>query len=186
MGGRNSISSFVLDSRAPPAQISEDEKRRDEAREAEVNRLMHETRIWRIANSAQWVAWGIVQAKVPGMDDALKDSSSSESPKFDEGRDPNNVPDGNPKSSTSTDANKSSLGQSVSDLHDNRAAQNTADGLKEDIQESKEEEDEEDFDYLGYAQERTMFFWGDVLQLGLVKKEELPQELLDKVKIVEY
>ena len=28
---------------------------------------MEETRVWRIANSAMWVAWGIVQAKIPGL-----------------------------------------------------------------------------------------------------------------------
>lgn len=42
------------------------------------------------------------------------------------------------------------------------------------------------FDYLGYAQERALFFWGDILQLGLVQREELPAEVLRKVKIVPY
>ena len=42
------------------------------------------------------------------------------------------------------------------------------------------------FDYLGYAQERALFFWGDVLQLGLVQRAELPAEVLRKVKIVPY
>ena len=37
--------------------------------EEEAGRLMAETRLWRLANSAQWVAWGIVQAQVPGMPD---------------------------------------------------------------------------------------------------------------------
>jgi choline kinase len=48
------------------------------------------------------------------------------------------------------------------------------------------DEEEEEFDYLAYAQERAFFFWGDVLQLGLVKKEDLPAQLLQKVKVVEY
>ena len=33
----------------------------------EIARLMYETRLWRIANTAQWIAWGIVQARVPGL-----------------------------------------------------------------------------------------------------------------------
>ena len=49
-----------------------------------------------------------------------------------------------------------------------------------------ENDDEEEFDYLAYAQDRAMFFWGDVLGLGLVEKESLPTEMLAKVKIVEY
>ena len=53
--------------------------------------------------------------------------------------------------------------------------------------ESKEaEEEHEEFDYLGYAQHRAMFFWGDMLQMGLVKEEELPEEMRSKVKIVPY
>ncbi|KAL4880954.1 kinase-like domain-containing protein [Aspergillus karnatakaensis] len=36
--------------------------------EAEAQFLMRQTRLWRVLNSAQWVAWGIVQAKVPGLE----------------------------------------------------------------------------------------------------------------------
>lgn len=53
--------------------------------------------------------------------------------------------------------------------------------------ESKEaEEEHEEFDYLGYAQHRAMFFWGDMLQLGLVKEDELPEDMRAKVKVVPY
>jgi len=38
----------------------------------ELQRLRRESRLWRVANSAQWVAWGIVQAKIPRMEEALK------------------------------------------------------------------------------------------------------------------
>jgi len=57
---------------------------------------------------------------------------------------------------------------------------------REEVPDETPEEEEEEFDYLGYAQERAMFFWGDVLQLGIVKREDLPKELLDNVKIVEF
>src|SRR5438067_13095567 len=71
----------MLDSRAPPTQpeptqYDKEEEEREKAAEAEVQMLIKETRLWRISNSAQWVAWGIVQAKVPGLPDG-KDGSSS-------------------------------------------------------------------------------------------------------------
>ena len=50
----------------------------------------------------------------------------------------------------------------------------------------EQEEAEDEFDYLGYAQHRAMFFWADALQQGLVKAEELPEDLLGKVKKVPY
>jgi choline kinase len=49
-----------------------------------------------------------------------------------------------------------------------------------------EEEHDEEFDYLGYAQHRAMFFWGDMLQLGLVREEDVPEELRARVKVVPY
>lgn len=52
---------------------------------------------------------------------------------------------------------------------------------------SKEaEEEHEEFDYLGYAQHRAMFFWGDMLQMGLIKLEDLPEDMRAKVKVVPY
>lgn len=118
---------------------------------------MQEIRLWRIANSAQWVAWGIVQAKIEieemdNNDDLLEETQESE-----------NAGGGD------------------------NAAQGGKDEQKDKEAEAEEQGDEEDeFDYLAYAQERAYFFWGDVLQLGLVKKEDLPAELLAKVKIVRY
>lgn len=109
---------------------------------------MQEIRLWRIANSAQWVAWGIVQAKV-------------EIEEMD-----NNDPVDDQESENAS--------------NDDKAAQGEKDGEEADGNE------EEEFDYLAYAQERAYFFWGDVLQLGLVRKEDLPEELLSKIKIVRY
>lgn len=143
----------MLDSRAPPAQIAEEERKREEATEAEIKRLMLEARIWRVANSAQWVAWGIVQAKIPQMSTPFPSSSVQ-------------TLDSDPLS-----PEMASLAQ---DAHDKRP------------EEGGDEEEEEEFDYLGYAQDRAMFFWGDVLQLGLVKREELSEELGGRVKVVEY
>lgn len=57
----------MLDSRAPPERYQENEEKAERETDAEIQRLMTETRLWRLANSAQWVAWGILQAKVPGL-----------------------------------------------------------------------------------------------------------------------
>ena len=153
----------MLDSRAPLAQITEEEKQRDEYLESEIKRLSQETRLWRVANSAQWVAWGIVQAKVAGMDEALE-AKKNQTPKSEE--------------TIHFDISNPEIAALTEDARDRRPEQSESS--------AEDTADEEDFDYLGYAQERAMFFWGDVLQLGLVKREELPESLLGKVKIVEY
>lgn len=165
----------MLDSRAPPAQIAEEEKQRDEFLEREIKRLSRETRLWRVANSAQWVAWGIVQAKVTGLDEALE-AKRNETSKSEE---PNSVSQTSqaPLESDSLSAEMAGLAE---DAHNKRP------DVNEGTMEENADEEEKEFDYLGYAQERAMFFWGDVLQLGLVKREELPESLLEKVKIVEY
>ncbi|KAI0130130.1 kinase-like domain-containing protein [Xylariales sp. AK1849] len=140
-GSSSSITEFMLDARSPPGGWKEDEKRHEEQTETRVKELMEETRLWRIANSAQWVAWGIMQAKVPGLDK----------------KDPVEAPS---VEGALPAANASS--------------------------EEEEEGDADEFDYLGYAQERALFFWGDCVLMGLVKLEELPEELRSKVKLVDY
>ena len=175
-GPTSSISSFMLDSRAPPAQIAEEEQQRDDFLDSEIKRLSHETRLWRVANSAQWVAWGIVQAKVAGMDEALE-AKKNETPKSEETV--NFAPQN--ESRPGSDPLSPEMVEVAEDAHDKRP-----EGSESSIDDVVDEGAEDEFDYLGYAQERAMFFWGDVLQLGLVKREELPESLLEKVKIVEY
>ena len=164
-------STFNLDSPAPMAGI-EEEKRQDEATESEVRKLMAETQLWRPANSAQWVAWGIVQAKVPGMDEALEAQKSST---------PNSE-------DTMTRAPQSQLNTDPLSPENEKLAQGEREKRPESREETPEDGDDEaeEFDYLGYAQERAMFFWGDVLRLGIVKEGDLPAELLKKVKVVDY
>lgn len=144
--------------------------------EAEIQHLMQETRLWRIANSAQWVAWGIVQAKVEDMDDLLESQES------------NNADINDPEQlnvALESDPLNPEVVEMVKDAHDRRPE---GDDIGAKAKEGKEEEEgeEEEFDYLAYAQERALFFWGDVLQLGLVKKEDLPADLLQKIKVVQY
>ncbi len=174
-GPTSSISSFVLDSRAPPAQYAEDEARREKLAENEIERLRHETRMWRVANSAQWVAWGIVQAKVPGMNEALE-AKKSGTPRPTEPSDLDSPPLHSSHAQLHSDPLSPEMKELALDAHNKRPVE----------EEGAQEDGEDEFDYLGYAQERAMFFWGDVLQLGITKEEDLPAELLGKVKVVAY
>lgn len=128
----STIVDFMLDARVPPGGWSAAERAREEQSDVYVRELMEETRLWRPANSAMWVAWGIVQAKLPGLD-ANNDPVSEE-----------DAPTGEPE-----------MGP-------------------------------DDFDYLSYAQDRALFFWGDCVQMGLAKPEDLPEKLRLRLKIVDY
>ncbi|KAK0717177.1 kinase-like domain-containing protein, partial [Lasiosphaeria miniovina] len=66
-GSTTSIADFMLDARVPTGGWKEEERKREEILEGRLKELLEETRLWRVANSAQWVAWGLVQAKVPGL-----------------------------------------------------------------------------------------------------------------------
>ncbi len=147
----------MLDSRAPPERYQENEEMAERETDAEIQRLMTETRLWRLANSAQWVAWGILQAKVPGLPEWK----------------PKEKEDGGEDMSPQAKKLESAL------LEVKEAAAEEAKG-------NGEEDTEEEFDYLGYAQDRAWFFWGDAVKLGIVKAEELPEVVQKKMKTVEY
>ncbi|KAM0323140.1 hypothetical protein ACHAQA_008990 [Verticillium albo-atrum] len=138
MSSSSSIVDFMLDARVPAGQWKEDERLREEQTEKTVTELADEARLWRAANSAQWVAWGIVQAKVPA----------------------------------------SLEGDEVADEGADAGGESSSNG-------GDEGDGEDEFDYWGYAQERAMFFWGDCVLLGLVKLEELPEDVRSRIKIVE-
>lgn len=172
---RNSISDFYLDSRTPGGGGSsstldlaaydylEEEAARERETERRVQELLKEVRIWRVANSAQWVAWGIVQAKVPELDAAL---------------DSETVLDG--EAITEEPAQINGIGEHPKEAEDKRPEGLKAEAMLngESVKEAEVlEDDEDEFDYLAYAQDRAMFFWGDVVGLGLVRKEELPERL---------
>jgi choline kinase len=143
----------MLDSRAPPGEkysYQEQEAQVERDSEEETKRLMAETSLWRLANSAQWVAWGIVQAHVPGM----------------------------PQSEA-----KAGMNEQAREL-EGATAEMRAEAENE--EDEPGEEQEEEFDYLAYAQERAMFAWGDAIRLGIVKAEELPGDMQKAVKHVEY
>lgn len=118
---------------------------------------MYETRLWRVVNSAHWVAWGVVQAHIPGMPmDAGHDEHAAEGLAPGQGSDP-------------LDAEGAAA---VKDLAEKRPEEAGA--------------DDGGFDYLSYARDRALFFWGDVLQLGIVDEKDLPQELVSRVKVVAH
>jgi choline kinase len=164
----SSISNFMLDARQPgtpgtPTTAIPSESAEKAAEDTEVARLLHETRLWRLANTAQWVAWGIVQAKVPGMPDFSGEASAA-------------APASEP---LLENAGREALAEQT-ETAEALARTQTASTAEDD------EEHDEEFDYLGYAQHRAMFFWGDMLQLGLVREEDVPEELRARVKVVPY
>lgn len=178
-GAGSGISSFMLDARTPGGQDSnyqEEERKREEELEKQVDMLMMETRYWRIANSAQWVAWGIVQANVPDLDELdekMEGTRGSNSPTTALSED--TTEPGSPKS-----------GAARFDGQVDGVAHTKEESKNQDKEENSEEEDEEEFDYISYAQDRAMFFWGDCVDLGLIKREELPEKLRDRIKVIGY
>lgn len=186
-----SISAFMLDSRAPPGEkYSEQEAQRDRQSEEEARRLIAETKLWRLANSAMWVAWGIVQAHVPG----LPDRDAGDQTNTDGANENTNKEAVLLESATTElraaaepgDQAKTETGTGV--VSNEQAAkenENPATNSDEDADIFKSQ-DEEEFDYLAYAQDRAMFLWGDAIRLGIIKAEELPEEVRARVKLVEY
>ncbi|KAJ5091276.1 hypothetical protein NUU61_006146 [Penicillium alfredii] len=147
-------------------QQQQAEKSLQDELDIEVRYLMQQTRLWRVMNSAQWVAWGIVQAKAAGMEEGIAEMASTD----DQG-DKNGTHD----ATVSDDQNKSH-GQNG---HGESAKTPPVDA---DVDEGDE------FDYLAYSQDRALFFWSDLLALNLVNAEELPAPLVEHIKsrIVEY
>lgn len=193
--GSGSISEFLLDSRTPggtggvggggveASGYAEDEARRERDTERRVDELLKEVRIWRVANSAQWVAWGIVQAKVPELDGpvdgAAEDGISSPL---------TTATDSSPAAAQGTQISTTPTQETPNPLAPLEKTQSQVIPPPEqaDQQQQQDAEQEAEFDYLAYAQERALFFWGDVVSLGLVKREELPEGIRGRIKVVDF
>ncbi|KAF2660037.1 kinase-like protein [Lophiostoma macrostomum CBS 122681] len=161
-----SISAFMLDSRAPPGErytYQEQEAQAEQRTEGEARRLMAETRLWRLANSAQWTAWGIVQANIPGLPDFDKEKQKEDESKQGE-----------------------ELDSATLELRAEAEKENVTGDGGNDSEGAPAQDEEEEFDYLGYAQERAMFVWGDAIRLGIIKAEELPEDVRRRVKLIDY
>ncbi|KAF4550631.1 Choline kinase-like protein [Elsinoe fawcettii] len=156
-----------------------------EQEEREIRRLMRETRRWRMANSAQWVAWGIVQATIPGMPDFGDDGTVS--PKKAEGK-------GDEEVKVEREAEEGrEIAEGMEGVRiaggEGAGGGKDGDGMGKEGEKGEEEEGEgedEEFDYLSYARDRAMFFWGDALALGFVKEGEVSAEVRRDVKRLDY
>ena len=188
-GPSSSVTSFALDSRAPPSapaskeKDDEEERQREAKEEKEIEDLIHQTRIWRVSNSAQWVAWGIVQAKVPGMDEAL-DKKRVEIQAKQRSMSRRVWEKLSGKSGTAKKAGAEDEEGSMEDMEGLEPTKGGED--KPNIPHEHETDDDAEFDYLAYAQERALFFWGDILELGIVQESDLPAELVKAAKRVPY
>jgi choline kinase len=161
----------MLDSRGPPGQYDVEEAAREEHVAKEVDHLIKETRLWRVANSAQWVAWGIVQAKIPDMEEELEAKRRGKA--TDQGKSYAPEPSDPFKDSITDEIPESETGAAGKESSTNDDA-------------DAKVEVEPEFDYLAYAQQRAFFFWGDLLELGLIKEEDLPENVLREAKRVPY
>lgn len=182
----------MLDSRAPQSVVKEQLDSEDAQIEGEVQRLMAETRIWRMASSSHWIAWGVVQAKIPGLPEFSEPSKDSKLP----------------QDANATDSEESEETMKLQDKEEKQQQKPMSDPLDADARAAAEdiaakrpddyakpeeekgeedmEEEEEEFDYLSYAYERALFFWGDAVRLGFIGREELPENIRDKIRLVEY
>ena len=174
---KTNISDFMLDARAPPGTATVDynteEQVREKKVEEEIQRLIHETRLWRVACSAYWVAWGIVQAKVPELDEPSKKSKLASTKEYIKGK-----LHGHPQSDPLDEEEKRQQEDAKHDRPEGRQ--------QEEAHNEGEEEETEEFDYLAYAQDRARLFWGDCVQMGLVKEDDLPEALRESLRIVPY
>lgn len=157
----SSIVDFMLDSRTPAGGWKEEEVKREQEVEARVKELMEETRLWRLGNSVQWVVWGVVQATIPGL---VFEGDGEDGPM---------------RIERAEDVEAKDRVEAGGDKVEDKLER------EEEVNEEKEAE-ADGFDYLGYAQERALFFWGDCVLLKIVKEEDLPEDLRARLKLVKY
>lgn len=172
---KTNIPDFMLDARGGGSAVNydydADEKAREKEQEKEIQRLLHETRLWRLANHGLWIAWGIVQAQVPELDKPRKRSVIAA------------ITD---KVKSAIQAKSDPLDEDVKERQEEAKHDRPEGREQEEAHQEGDSADEEEFDYLSYAQERAMFFWGDCILNGIVKESELPQDLLPHIKYVKY
>lgn len=145
--------------------------------ERQIEALIQDAKQWRGMCSAFWIAWGIVQAKIPEMEKPKPRKSKTDRLM---GKVRAHL---KPQSDPLDEDIRAKQREARMDRPEGREIEESH---REGDVENDEKEGNEEFDYLAYAQDRAMFFWGDCLQLGLVKREELPEELLGKVKTLTY
>lgn len=173
----SSIVEFMLDARVPPGGWKEQERRATELSEHKIRELAREAKLWRAMNSAQWVAWGIVQAKIDGFSDNEAPVPATAGGGGGSSRGDDSAADGaTPRPPASPASSEGTVKAEDEQQDEGAAAQQT----------SSSNDEEEGFDYLSYAHDRALFFWGDVVRMGLIQLEEMPAGLRERVKMVEY
>ncbi|PNS18231.1 hypothetical protein CAC42_7600 [Sphaceloma murrayae] len=142
----------------------------------EIERLMKQTRLWRMANSAQWVAWGIVQAKIPGCPGEDEDEGAEGEGSKDDtaGVAPNK---GDDEGKAGGDGNLDKVVETPTEEKGDADADAEADA---------DADADEEFDYLSYARDRAMLFWGDAVELGFVDESDLPTDVRRDLKRLNY
>lgn len=182
------IPPFNLDSHVPYTSLSqadpesrERDKQRDPALEAETSELRREIRLWRIANSAQWVAWGIVQAKVAGLEEALAVEEAADATDLTDSSDITPTRDSLESEETVQESSEadSEVNANADSPESNAQCQDSTEQV---IQEFEADEAADEFDYLAYAQDRALFFWADILSLGLAQEDEFPEGMVKHIK----
>ncbi|KAL1957503.1 hypothetical protein VTO42DRAFT_5966 [Malbranchea cinnamomea] len=168
-----------LDSHIPytplSSQADQESREHDGTLDAETAKLLREVRLWRVANSAQWVAWGIVQAKIPGLEEALAAAAAASS--FAESSNAQTENDASESSSTAQDGSDTDASYQA-----NHANLGHLGSTEQVMQEVEADEAADEFDYLAYAQDRALFFWADLMSLGLVKEEDFPEGMVNHIK----
>ena len=64
----------------------------------------------------------------------------------------------------------------------NGAESNTPESTQQVIREFEADEAADEFDYLAFAQDRALFFWADILSLGIGKEEDFPEGMVEHIK----
>ena len=161
---------------------------------ATTNSLMRETRLWRPANTAQWVAWGIVQATIP----ELADNSGTHEQHHHRHQQHVYEQEGKLERGVGVDLDLE-YEQRIEREEDSNTSGN--DGMRERLEKeswiskiptagdtaaaAEGTASVTDFDYLSYARDRAMLFWGDLVAFGLVDERELPRDVRARLKLVE-
>lgn len=144
-----------------------------------------------------WVAWGIVQAHVPGLPDfdaldkqanadAFSANPSGSAAELDSATAEIRAEAG--AEGGSEEKTGAGIASSENMTVEERAAALEGQNKSQAEQDADlfKPQDEEEFDYLAYANDRAMFVWGDAMRMGIVAPEEVPEELRSRAKVVEY
>lgn len=170
--------SLSLSSGDTPDSTAAQEEQREEGLRRDIDRLIWETRMWRIANSTMWVMWGVMQATIEGLPKELMDDTSEAAAQSDPEDQQTPVAGG---------LNMRDLNDDPMKKLDLRQEEETiGKGGNEDKEKEEDEEEADEFDYLAYARDRALFWWGDMVTMGLVRKDELPAGIQKELKIVDH